>query len=152
MHTEAIESIILAELVKSGWVPARGSAFARKTFKTIVGDKDAFVYLGNGTPNDLNRLLMGEYYSEGRNALNICGRLIPKTADEAAIRDAAQHFASSVDQQVGQTYAVRLLRSKEALMAAPPPGPASDAAAQADAHGTEISSEDIAPEAVSERG
>lgn len=101
--------IIKEVLVECGWTPFGGPAIAVKSFDTAVGAKEAVAWLSKG--DEYNRTLSGDYHSEGRNALEACGVLIPVDADADTVRRLAQQFVEKVDSTVVQTYAAKLRRS-----------------------------------------
>lgn len=110
----ALRSTIVAQLAAAGWTPLEGgTAIANKIYETAVGLKEAQVYLADYGPTSENYVLEGQYYSEGRNILGGSGILIPKAADEAKVIQLAQKFAAGAEKEVLQSYAARLLRSRE---------------------------------------
>jgi hypothetical protein len=109
MNTTAnMKSIVTEVLTQCGWSAFGGPALALKSFETAVGEKQAAVHLSAG--DEFNRTLSGTYESEGRNALSASSILIPVNADQDTVRRLAAKFAKQVDDDVAQTYAVRLLQ------------------------------------------
>jgi hypothetical protein len=105
---EGMTRRVLAQFVPYGWGEAdRLLAFANKTYSTAVGDKDATVWVRVNEAEGLC-ILTGDYLSEGRNALSTCWVTFPVDAGEDEIADAVARFAEMADEQVGDTYAMRL--------------------------------------------
>lgn len=112
---KALRSTIVAQLAAAGWTLLEGgTAIANKMYETAVGLKEAQVHLADYGPTSENYVLQGQYYSEGRNVLGGSGILIPKAADEATVIQLTQKFAAGAEKEVLQSYAARLLRSREA--------------------------------------
>jgi len=113
---EALRSTIVAQLAAVGWTPLEGgAAIANKMYETAVGLKEAQVYLADYGPTSENYVLQGQYHSEGRNVLGGSGILIPKFSDEATVTQLTQKFAAGAEKEVLQSYAARLLRSREEI-------------------------------------
>lgn len=109
-----VKAAVTESLITLGWSGlTSGTALAIKRFQTAVGVRDAHAYLKDYGPDTLRFALDGDYNSEGRNQLESHGVLIPKRADAETIQRMVTHFASSVDAAVGQTYARRLLTSRQ---------------------------------------
>lgn len=101
---------IAAILTQRGWKMLPGPAFAAKSFDTAVGPKDAFLWLSRRVDQVGNRSLSGEYQSEGRNILGGCVQIVHESADETAVKGSTARFVDSVEAQIADSYAVRLLR------------------------------------------
>lgn len=99
-------------LVGCGWSPLPGPAIAEKAFATAVGEKVAFAYVSAFDKERLNCSLSGDYTSEGRNALESHGVLLPWDSSAEAVRRLAGQFAVNADLVVGETYAARLCRDR----------------------------------------
>lgn len=83
--------------------------FANKDFLTAVGWKMATIRVVV-PDNDLGQIwLMGDYQSEGRNALVGCMAILSQDADEATLNAGIDKFSQDVDYAISQTYAGRLL-------------------------------------------
>lgn len=104
-----IKDLIAPQLFLFGWEPVAGSAIAQKHFATAVGEKTAFAYLGDLGPASGHLMLMGDYWSEGRNCLDSGLVLIPKESTYEDIQALVKTFATHVDQAVRQSYAVKVL-------------------------------------------
>lgn len=108
-NDQALRAAIVAQLVAAGWVSLeKGTAIAKKTYRTAVGLKEALVYLADFGPNETNYLLQGEYYSEGRNVLSAEAVLIPKQGETAAVMRLTDRFAAAAEKSVLESYAARL--------------------------------------------
>lgn len=105
---DQIAEIITTTLLANGWTPSRGFALAIKTFETFVGPREAFAYLSSG--DGYNYTIQGDYQSEGRNALSTAGVLIPVDSNAEKVRIFAEAFIKNADTDVGETYAMRLLK------------------------------------------
>lgn len=103
-----VRNLIAHRLIRYGWRLNNGSALAVKTFKTAVGDRDAFVYLADCGKNSREFMLQGDYQSEGRNHLDPHPILFAKTSTPEEIQNAASRFAVLVDAVIANTYAMRL--------------------------------------------
>lgn len=85
--------------------------FAHKEFLTAVGLKTGVVRVVV-PDNDLGQIwLMGEYLSDGRNALVGCMAIMSQDADEATLYAHVDKFSQDVDNAVANTYAGRLLNA-----------------------------------------
>ena len=82
--------IIIQVLIECGWTAYSGPAIGLKSFETATGVKEAQAYVSKG--DEFNRTLSGDYQSEGRNALEASGVLIPVEADADTVRRLAQQF------------------------------------------------------------
>lgn len=100
---------IRRSLVESGWCVSDEmvGALARKKYETIVGWKEANVWL-RVKPDVM--ILTAEYWSEGNNALSTLYAHIDKGSDRTQIHAQVMSFAKDIDDRVAQTYAARLLR------------------------------------------
>ncbi|WP_199028437.1 hypothetical protein [Ralstonia sp. ASV6] len=94
-------------LVSCGWQAKDGTAIASRAFDTAVGKKEAVVYLVGFGGEDVYQL-QGEYYSEGRNALEPHCVRISKHDDASTTVDLVRRFSDNAVKIVGQTYAARL--------------------------------------------
>ena len=103
-----VRNLIAHRLIRYGWRLNNGSALAVKTFKTAVGDRDAFVYLADCGKDSREFMLQGDYQSEGRNHLDPHPILFAKTSTPEEIQNAASRFAVLVDAVIANTYAMRL--------------------------------------------
>lgn len=103
-----VRNLIAHRLMRYGWRLHTGSALAVKTFKTAVGDRDAFVYLADCGKDSREFMLQGDYQSEGRNHLDPHPILFAKTSTPEEIQNAASRFAVLVDAVIANTYAMRL--------------------------------------------
>jgi len=103
-----VRSLIAQRLQRYGWRLNTGSALAVKTFRTAVGDRDAFVYLADFGKDSREFMLQGDYQSEGRNHLDPHPILFAKTSTPEEIQNAASRFAVLVDAAIANTYAMRL--------------------------------------------
>ena len=95
-------------LAEQGWKSEDGAAFARKSFKTAVGPRDAVAYLMHSSSNDNAFRLTASYDSEGRNVLESVWLLIPQDATIGEIHAVIGNFSDGVDTHVAQTYAACL--------------------------------------------
>ena len=108
-----IERAVSSKLAEFCWTPLENEVpLAIKTFQSAVGEMDAHVYLSKG--DEYQRTLSGNFLSEGRNGLAICVLGIPVEADATMISSIASEFAASVDEQIADSYAVKLFRMSEA--------------------------------------
>ena len=108
----ALQAIAAQVLAEHGWIPVVGVAASQKVFQTAVGDRVATAQLGPFDSERCNCTLQGSYLSEGRNALEPQGVLIPWSASPGEIVKLATKFAQQVDVAVGETYAARLLSNE----------------------------------------
>lgn len=106
-----VHHIVSDVLGRCGWVNKTGVGLGSKAFDTAVGQKVAFAMLSAG--DGFNRTLSGDYQSEGRNALESSGVLIPEASSDAQIEAFASKFAAQVESAVAQTYAAKLLLGKQ---------------------------------------
>lgn len=111
-----INAAVLRALQSRGWQPNDGAAFACRSIKTAVGEKEVSAYLGGFGP-DAPIALKGAYYSEGRNILDSLMVLLPADASRKQLESLAQKFHVEVLKIIGQSYAVRLLTSNPQLAA-----------------------------------
>jgi hypothetical protein len=106
-----LPEVLMARLhSEHGFVPDRLlPAFARKDFMTAVGWKPAVVR--TVVPdNDMGQIwLMGDYRSEGVNALVGCMAVIPQDADIETLYAHVDKFSQDVTEAIANTYAGRLL-------------------------------------------
>lgn len=103
------QEAVLQGLRAFGWSASNGAAVATKSYPTIVGPKEAQVYLQDFGPNSKDYHLAGMYWSEGRNCLEPHPVAIPKTALQTDVVRLVAQFAQEADAVVLQTYAARLL-------------------------------------------
>ena len=104
MQTEDVRRLVTVVLAAHGWTEFTGGpALATKQFETAVGMKQASAYLSVG--DEFNRTISGRYDSEGNNALEPHGVLVPKLAGGEDIKRLAAQFAERADEAVSQTYA-----------------------------------------------
>lgn len=96
-----------------GWTPIASTAIATKVFQTVVGPKEAFVYLEFLEPPNAKCMLMGKYVSEGRNALESCLQLLDKAAPWEALEPLVDQFCRDAERLVSETYGVRLLQHED---------------------------------------
>lgn len=83
--------------------------FACKDFMTAVGWKTAVVRVVV-PDNGLDQIwLMGDYRSEGFNALMGCMAVIPQNADQVTLNAHVDKFSQDVEQAIADTYAGQLL-------------------------------------------
>lgn len=106
---KAIQQQVIVTLADCGWSSGPGCALAHKIFDTVVGPKEAQVYLQDWGPTEDDLLLKGVYFSEGRNALEAHATLIPKIASTAAVMKMTLEFSENAMAVIGETYAARLL-------------------------------------------
>ena len=92
-------------LGEHGWSASDGAARATKPFETAAGERTALVYFRSGPHNPV---LTGDYQSEGRNRLESCMALIPKTASHLEIRRLTAKFAVAGEAVIADTYARRI--------------------------------------------
>jgi hypothetical protein len=84
--------------------------FTTKDFPTAVGPQMA-VIRPIVPDNGMGQLwLVGEYISEGNNALVGTMAIIPQDADDAEVFMHVDDFAARVTQRISETYAARLLK------------------------------------------
>lgn len=108
-----LEERVKALLVENGWTPLPRAAIAEKHYETVVGPKQAHIYLYPPQPGTtFYGSLKAEYWSEGRNALSTCYMPVRDLNDEEELRKRVATFLTDVEYGVSQTYAVRLLRSR----------------------------------------
>ena len=105
---DTVADLIQRELAESGWEildQGQNTAVARRSFQTVVGKKEALVYLSKG--DGFNYTLSGNYLSEGQNVLER-GVLIPAESDEAGVKRLTNEFSTQALAWIGNTYAMRL--------------------------------------------
>lgn len=109
MHTALLDQVRL-QLAQAGWTPGLWPAVATKRFATAVGDREAFAYLqdwrSESCPED-GVVLVGVYYSEGRNILASDATPLPQDGNDDRNR-CIERFAQAVEQRVAGSYARRL--------------------------------------------
>jgi hypothetical protein len=110
---EKIIAMVTPRLVSLGWTPVDGTAIASKTYATAVGPKTAHIYLADYGPDCVNVALEGDYRSEGRNILEPCITLLPRSAQGILLSEVVKQFAQRIDDTVASSYAGRLLRNKD---------------------------------------
>lgn len=106
-----LPEVLMARLhSEHGFVPDRLLlTFACKDFMTAVGWKTAVVRVVV-PDNGLGQIwLMGDYRSEGFNALVGCMAVIPQDADQETLYAHVDKFAQDVEQAIADTYAGQLL-------------------------------------------
>lgn len=112
---DAIADLIQRELAESGWEildQGQNTAIAKKIFQTVVGRKEALVYLSKG--DGFNLSLSGNYLSEGKNVLER-GVLIPVESNDAEVKRLAKEFSTQALAWIRDTYAMRLTQEKDRL-------------------------------------
>ncbi|MDG1580885.1 hypothetical protein [Pseudomonas sp. GOM6] len=115
MDLYATKRFIAEELARFGWEMCDEVSLthfcgvATKCFETAVGPKSALVLM---EPYFGVHALKAEYWSEGRNVLSTMLLKIDIQADQKVLVEALPKFAEEVEKHVGQSYAVRLHRSK----------------------------------------
>ena len=118
-HTMDVRDVVLVDLPEvlmarlhreHGFVPDRLlPTFACKDFMTAVGWKTAVVRVVV-PDNDMGQIwLMGDYHSEGRNALVGCMAVISQDADNDTLHAYVDKFSQDVTEAIANTYAGRLL-------------------------------------------
>lgn len=107
--TSILASAVTASVLAAGWSLSEGPSLALRTFDSAVGEKRAVLWLAPEREGEPNRSLTGEFWSEGRNVLSAERALIPVGASEETVKRISAAFLSSVDREIGQSYAVRLL-------------------------------------------
>jgi hypothetical protein len=102
-NQSGIEREISLVLSTFGWKPLKGeSALAVKSFDTIVGVRDAHVYL---SPCDkYSRTLSGYFLSEGKNALASCLVNIPNDASSVAIHQLSCKFVMQAKNDIAAAF------------------------------------------------
>lgn len=106
---ETVGNAVRRHLMGFGWKDNDGTALARKSYQTAVGNKEVLAYLADYGNNSDNFLLTGEYWSEGRNCLSTVLIAVPKSAALETIPELVMQFAMETDKAVAGTYAARLL-------------------------------------------
>lgn len=109
LSRETVWNAVQRHLIGFGWTGNDGTALARKSYQTAVGNKEALAYLADYGKNSDNFILTGEYWSEGRNCLSTVLVAVPKSAAPETIPELVMEFALKTDEAVAETYAVRLL-------------------------------------------
>ncbi len=106
-----LRSEIVNQLISLGWTVEKPpyDDFARKSYPTAVGPKEAIAYLRDHRDTSDCILLTAEYQSEGRNVLSTIYVSINNGAGDA-ISSKVALFSSEVDETVSKTYAAKLLR------------------------------------------
>ena len=112
MSTKNITQFICSYLQSNGWILFERpcAALAYKRYKSAVGPKEAQVYF-SGKDDGYNRLLSGQYYSQGRNILEPGGQLIPNNCNAHALYELVMKFTENLELTMADSYAVRLLRN-----------------------------------------
>jgi hypothetical protein len=105
-HNE-VSMIVTEALLNAGWTQSNGAALVTKEFKTAAGVRQAAVYLSKG--DEYNRTISGDYWSEGRNALEGSSILVPVGADAAKVSLLAEKFCLGAEKMISQTYAMKLM-------------------------------------------
>lgn len=110
-----VRSIADACLRDHGWtlLPEPHAAIAEKSIQTAAGERSALAYLTPFDSEFCNCTLKGEYWSEGRNALEPHSVLIPRDCPAEEVLRRAAHFVTNAEQVIAETYAVRLFLRPE---------------------------------------
>lgn len=111
----ATKAKIAALLEARGWVPATGAGIAicTKAYQTAVGTKEAIAYLAPS--GDEVAFFQASYQSEGRNVLSTIRagwKPLSFAESDDELETLAGAFASEVDVEVANTYAMRLAASQ----------------------------------------
>ena len=106
LQRDELVTVLKAVLKAHGWTEHVGAAIAQKSYQTAVGPRVAHTYLSRG--DEFNFTICGDYQSEGRNALEPHGVLVPKTIDPAGAVRLIVRYARGADAAVAQTYAAKL--------------------------------------------
>lgn len=102
--------LIIECLVARGWTTDRiVKNTVTKMFETAVAPKQADIWVARNRESD-RCVLTGQYESQGNNALSTCWAWTPFTASEQEIAHAIDDYLAKVEQAIGETYAVRLLK------------------------------------------
>jgi len=115
MELYASKHFIAEQLSRFGWEICDETSLkhfcgvATKWFETAVGPKSAVVLM---EPYFGKHALKAEYWSEGGNVLSTMLLKIDIQADLKVLEEAIPKFAEEIEKHVGQSYAVRLHRSK----------------------------------------
>ena len=105
MNAPSRREAVCALLRQHGWaLEEGGTALATKVYPTAVRPKEAQVYLSRSRDDDLNQMLSGQYYNEGRNIMS-AGVLLPKAAAAADVERLVAQFAREADAAVDASYA-----------------------------------------------
>lgn len=108
-HTQATAIDLIAQ---QGWVADRLLPYGlTKMVATAVGSKNATIWVLYNPREGIVRL-NGTYFSEGRNVLDACVRLIPADSGPDAVLAKVWEFLGQVERSIAESYAVRLLRSR----------------------------------------
>lgn len=98
---------ISSVLQDQGWQPEDGAAIASKNFETVVGIKEAVLYLhSHRVPPSYS--LSGNYESEGRNILSSDSLLIKMDTPLDALRDAVSQQVAKFEKSIHDSFAARL--------------------------------------------
>lgn len=115
MTPERMKAICAAELERRGWKLIPHEMWhLQKEIATAVGPKWTTIRHLTVEGSKKFFALQGEYWSEGRNILEPSDRWIPFDADDALVEKMAREFIQQVEVKIGDSYAVRVLRSIEA--------------------------------------
>ncbi|MBM5458662.1 hypothetical protein H8F21_13915 [Pseudomonas sp. P66] len=107
----ATKARIAATLSTAGWTVASprdmevSCQIAQKDYQTAVGVKTATISL---EPWSTSLMVVGNYQSEGRNALSTNSLMVNPEMADAGLAEAVAKYVAGVDKEVDGTYARRL--------------------------------------------
>lgn len=112
MQTPAAQTKgVIKALEAAGWTRSEGAAIASKSFETVNGRNEALAFITNG--DGINRTLQFQYTSEGRNATEADGALIPVGATAAQASEIAAAAAATAEKSIKASYGVRIVAMQQ---------------------------------------
>ena len=108
---EAQTKGVIKALEAAGWTRSEGAAIASKSFETVNGRNEALAFITNG--DGINRTLQFQYTSEGRNATEADGALIPVGATAAQASEIAAAAAATAEKSIKASYGVRIVAMQQ---------------------------------------
>jgi hypothetical protein len=112
-----VKAAIAARLVAEGWstldhlppLSVNQYAVVDKTYNTGVGERTAVLYLQPSLDND-GFVLVGNYQSEGRNALSTLWlKVTPQMSNEELMLGVV-NFSCMADESIGNSYGMAIMR------------------------------------------
>lgn len=117
IENHAEKTLILKHLQAHGYAPELNGSrhtIASKRFASVVGEKEARVYLTGFDAQSVTLFLTADMLSEGRNCLVGCAAYPTKPLTEAGAARCVAQFCASVEKTVADLVVVRLLRQQKA--------------------------------------
>lgn len=108
---KTVTEIAIDAIREAGWEPTDGPAAGRREYATVVGLKQALIWIGRRPDQAGNISVAGEFWSEGRNVLEHRGVLLNVEMRPGQVAGRVAQFLRLVEEGIQQSFAVRLLAS-----------------------------------------